>query len=42
MRPLERVFVKGRAEVLRCYRGRMQVARQASDHLALTSLLRVG
>lgn len=42
LRPLDRIFVRGPLEIVRSYRGRMKIARQASDHLPLISILRLG
>jgi endonuclease/exonuclease/phosphatase family metal-dependent hydrolase len=41
LRPLDRVFVRGRVSVLRCERLDGPIARQASDHLPLMAELRV-
>jgi len=38
-RPLDAVFVRGDLKVVRCFRSRMPVAREASDHLPLVAQL---
>ena len=40
-RPLDGVFVRGDLASIRCFRSRMKVAREASDHLPLISDLRM-
>lgn len=37
LRPLDRLFYRGRLQCLRCFRSHLKVARQASDHLPLVA-----
>ncbi len=41
VRPLDALFVRGDLEVLRCFRSKMPLAREASDHLPLVARLRL-
>ncbi len=41
LRALDRVFVRGPLALHRCYPSRLELARQASDHLPLISILRL-
>ena len=41
VRPLDSIFVRGKAELLHVYRARLQLAKQASDHLPLIADIRI-
>lgn len=41
LRPLDRIYYRGRLELVRCFAARTAVARQASDHLPLVAEMRL-